>query len=183
MRRRKASNGPSFPFLPVPKNLGTAVSKPVAQKAPAAALIKVSPSELKSIGESHDDRLSYQIYQKGQGMVDQKAFHIQQTKDGWRACAMWSVEGKGEIPNFVKKLSCNLDIFNDVFNLGMRLKPEIKTETVNGGLFALERAEGDPVGDMIRRLIGTLHNNIGHFPSEEDYVEHIEIEYIEEDMP
>lgn len=176
MRRRKASNGPAFPFLPVPKNLGTVVLKPVAQKVPTA-LIKVSPSELKPIDVSHDDRMSCQIYQKGQGIVDQKAFQIQKTEDGWRACAVWSVEGKGEIPAFVKKLSCNLDIFNDVFNLGMRLNPEVKTEAIDGGLFAIERAEGDPVGNMIRKMIGTLRDKSFNII----YVEPVEEEYFEED--
>lgn len=178
MSRSRRPKGNPFPFLPVPKKMGTAVLKPVAQKAPTTALVKVSPSEIKPIPVSNDDRMSYQIYQQGQGIVDQKAFQIQKTEDGWRACAVWSVEGKGEVPNFVKKLSCNLDVFNDVFNLGMRLDPEVKMEAVDGGLFACDRAVGDPIGNMLRQVIGTVRQlpfcvgNIG----EED-------EFIEEDMP
>jgi hypothetical protein len=152
--------------------------RPTAVPLPAkTALVKAAPVAAPIIVHNpeavFDDRMSHRIHQEGQGLIDQKLFQIQKTKDGWRACAMWNIEGTGEIPAFVKKLSCNLDIFNDVFNLGLRMNPEIKVEATDGGLFARERAEGDTIGNMIRKVIGNIRNthvNL-HFGGDEEFIE------------
>jgi hypothetical protein len=178
MRRRKASNGPAFPFLPVPKALRPAV--PV-KKAVSNGLIKVVPSAVSAIVEgpvssagqlalNDEDAMRYSVKQTGVGFSDQRAFQIQKTQTGWQVCAMWRAEGTGEIPKFLEALGCNAELFSKVFDFGLRLKPNEKTVINDGGLFLEKRMGPNPISQIVERIIGTVQNKLEYF-QEDDFFE------------
>lgn len=179
MRHRKASNGPSFPFLPVPKALRPAV--PV-KKAVSNGLIKVAPVAVSAIVEgpvssagklalNNEDVMRYSVKQTGVGFADQRAFQIQKTEGGWQVCAMWRAEGTGEIPKFLEAIGCNAELFSKVFDFGLRLKPNEKTVINDGGLFLEKRMGPNPIGQIVERIIGTVQNRLDYSLDEDDLFE------------